>query len=70
MGVLGVLGVICGRTGRTWAYKGVHGRNIAGALRFGCYCLCQICNEEFTSMDDEKDILMLNHSKITNTILM
>ena len=34
VGVLGVLGVICGRTGRTWAYKGVHGRNIAGALMY------------------------------------
>ena len=28
----GVHGRDSGRTGRTWAYKGVHGRNIAGAL--------------------------------------
>ena len=34
VGVLGVLGVICGRTGLTWAYKGIHWRNIAGAVFF------------------------------------
>ena len=40
MGVLGVLGVICGRTGRTWAYKGVHGRNIAGAVKRVHFEIC------------------------------